>query len=285
MESLSGTYFYSNTLPVVNEIVMATVRSYDEKIGFSMTLDEYNNHDGLLPLCNLSRKGTWKQIKSLAVGTKHIVIVANVDLVKSTVDLSLMDLSPSEAEEFAKYYTITTHFHNCLKRLSHLAGKSSEDLYCNIVWNNYNKNYQEPENHIGTILALRDNIAELELDDEYRDLLTKYHMQVFGAHTVKAVQKLKMVSFDPYGSKKIAEAFKAARDVFHTDVAHTNEEMYLDQLLHCVEFRPIAPPVYEVVITSCNIAKAQETATQIATFIADKIRANGFAVLVDEKSD
>lgn len=283
MDSSSGAYFYSNTLPVTNEIVMATVKSYDEKLGFTMTLDEYACHEGLLPLCNLSRKGTWKQIKSLGIGTKHVVIVSSVDTARETVDLSLMDLSPTEAEEFTKYYSITIHFNNSLKRLAHLSGKSVEDLYRNIVWNNYTKNYLEPEDHIGTRLSLRDNIAGLELDDEYRELLTKYHMQVFGAHTVKSVQKIKLVSFDPYGSRKVAEAFKAARDEFETDKVYTNEEMYLDQTLYCTEFRPTAPPIYEIVVTSCYLDRAREIAVKIANYVADKIRANGFAVLVEEK--
>ena len=48
--------WYSRTLPIVGEIVMCTVISFDETTGFTVKLSEYDELTALLPCAELSRK-------------------------------------------------------------------------------------------------------------------------------------------------------------------------------------------------------------------------------------
>jgi len=265
--------YYESNMPAVNELTIGTVIEYDEKIGFTMTLDEYSDHTSLLPLCNLARKSTWKQIKSLSIGSKHPVIVTFIN--NDVIDLSLMDVSPREHDDYLLYNQLSIQLLYSFKHLSKLSGCGVMELYKNIAWNNWEKNYADLDTHLFNKLSIRENIDNLSVEEKYKDLLKEHHIALFGIHTVKVVKKVKLISFDPDGSNCIINAFLSAQKEFKTDKTHSNEELYYNHDYCNVEYRPTAIPIYDIICVSCSKITAENLANNIAKFLISNINSNG----------
>jgi translation initiation factor 2 alpha subunit (eIF-2alpha) len=111
-------FFYHNELPNVNDIVMCTVSEYTDA-GFKVTLDEYDDAEGFIPLSELSQKRIRKNPATfLKVYDKHPVSV--VSLENQVVEVSLKDVKEDNAELCRKKIANILKLYSMCQRLEHI---------------------------------------------------------------------------------------------------------------------------------------------------------------------
>ena len=130
--------YYNNKYPNLEELVMCTIRSYEENIGFTVTLDEYDDIEGLLVISNLSRKKLKKNPKTVCKNnSKHILLVSGIE--GDNINLSKKDVNPGDMKQFSEFYGCNIKLATAMNKLSHISDLKLEDIYTYFVWPNLHK--------------------------------------------------------------------------------------------------------------------------------------------------
>ena len=257
--TLNCCRFYKNRVPSVGELVMATVKKFDKNVGFYVELDEYEGCKALLTLLHTVKKRARKSLTSIIpINSKQVVSVISVSDDGFNIDVSRNNINNDEFDRFIQFFTQEKQLNSAMRKLSYLSKKPILDLYQNIVWNNFSKNYNE-DAPIRAIDQLFHHLDDILLDDDYRDALTKHHYTIFGPviHTLK--KTFTMVSFENDGSIKVSKALKE----LIPDKKFSKKELNADISKYNTVIRPIALPKYEAVITSSSIKTNSEVLSQI----------------------
>jgi len=263
-------FHFQQQFPNIEETVMIRVTDYDEATGFKVQLIEYNNIEAFLPIsCVTKKKLRKKNIKSICkVGSQYPMSVIEADRERNHIDISNIELLPDEQKQYWEFHQLNNKLENVINRLHYITGKTMDELYTNIVHPNLFKTQEVLENsdlHLINLLKLRESVTELDLDEEYTEMLLKHHYTLFGSNPVKSSKTVTLISFDQDGRQVIMDLL--AKYVNLHNNTYSKEDMYHDNNLFNVEIRALAIPQYEVVVTACS----SDTATKQSCSIAQSL--------------
>lgn len=257
--------WYSNKLPEKDEIVMATIVSFEKDRGYTVHLNEYGDMEALLIISDLKKGKLRQNPKTFCkIGSKQVLLVKRIEVTMShddvededvKIDVSKKDVNPRDMTIFSSYYSLQVKFMGILKRLSHTHNISEQELIENIAWK-YDKDIDQDESeHILNKIQHRDQLAELsEIQDKYREMLLESHYKLFGAITVKSHFNLTLIMFGIHGQQDLNDLFESILSKYPT---HTNDELYHNPDLYNVEISATAPPQYNVTLTACSRTTCQ----------------------------
>lgn len=268
-------YWYTNKYPTIKELVMATIVSFQPESGFSVTLDEYDNIIGLLVISSVYRNRTRKNIQSICpVGSKHVLMVTHTESDRNYIDLSKKDVDEKDQKLMIQYYGKTKRLVNMAQRLSNLTSHSEQEWMDNVFTPNLNKGDMLNGIHLVDTLSLRENVEDLDLDEEYENDLLANHKKLFGTNIVKILQKIKLVAF---GIDGCADISKKLHELIVT--GSTDDEMYDNNNKYTVVIRPTAIPVYEIVVAAGTTTKAKRVVKTVVNTLLEFGKQKGFAAM------
>jgi translation initiation factor 2 subunit 1 len=129
---------YENVYPEVNDLVMVTVQQIAD-MGAYVTLNEYNNLEGMVLLSELSRRRIRSVQRLIRVGKSEVVVVLRVDKEKGYIDLSKRRVTPEEVEKFEEKYNKTKAVHSILRHVAEKRDMPLETLYAQVGWPLYRR--------------------------------------------------------------------------------------------------------------------------------------------------
>ena len=249
-------YFYNNELPNVGDIVMCTVIEYNEAGGFTVTLDEYADKEGFIPLCELSPKRIKKNPATfLKTNDKHPVIVMAIT---DVVELSLKDVNEEDREQFKNKFSHTIKLYNMCQRLEHLT-KTKESVWYEAFKNALSTEGNDVFQIIHNANLLKDGQSGLPLDLEKH--LLDLHVQLFGFNT-HTVQKTVMIQcFRSDGNQYVKQVLGAICPPDQKD-NWTTEELSEDPSRINLSIKPIGLPKLLITATSSSVASSEQKMTE-----------------------
>ena len=129
---------YENPYPEVDGLVMVTVQQIAD-MGAYVTLNEYNNLEGMVLLSELSRRRIRSVQRLIRVGKQEVVVVLRVDREKGYIDLSKRRVSPEEVEKFEEKFNRTKLVHSIMRHVAERKDMELEQLYQSVGWPLYRK--------------------------------------------------------------------------------------------------------------------------------------------------
>jgi translation initiation factor 2 alpha subunit (eIF-2alpha) len=144
-------YIYNKRLPNVDEIVIGKIDNINE-LGIDVSLVEYNNLRGYISYSEVSRKKKFNINKILTLGKEVHLIVINVDVEKSFIDLSKRTINNEEItlfdEKYKIYIKLYNMFRHFFKRYYDYKGdydnKKLEEFLKNTFWK-YQESMEDKE--------------------------------------------------------------------------------------------------------------------------------------------
>ena len=129
---------YESPYPEVDDLVMVTVQQIAD-MGAYVTLNEYNNLEGMVLLSELSRRRIRSVQRLIRVGKTEVVVVLRVDREKGYIDLSKRRVSPEEVEKFEEKFNKSKAVHSIMRHVAEKLDMGLEDLYTQVGWPLYRK--------------------------------------------------------------------------------------------------------------------------------------------------
>ncbi|KAL6142019.1 hypothetical protein ACLB2K_060303 [Fragaria x ananassa] len=130
---------YEAKYPQVDAAVMIQVNSIDDENGAYVSLLEYNNMEGFIPVTELSNRRLRSIHKHVKVGRIEPSLVFKVDETKGYVDLSKRRLSPEDIQACDDKYNKSKLVHSIMRHVAETVNIDLEELYVNIAWPLYKK--------------------------------------------------------------------------------------------------------------------------------------------------
>lgn len=231
---------YESQFPDVNDLVMVTVRNIAE-MGAYVTLNEYNDIEGMVLLSELSRRRIRSVQRLIRVNKTEVVIVLRVDKEKGYIDLSKRRVSPEDVDKFEEKYSKSKTVHSIMRHVAEKRDMQLEDLYKAIGWPLYRKfghaydafkqAIADPEKMWA---ALREH-HQADADDLYSDAETRRQL------TAEIVRRLTPQKVKVRADIEVAcfayEGIDAIRSALAAGEASASEEFPL-------KIRLVAPPLY-----------------------------------------
>jgi translation initiation factor 2 subunit 1 len=210
----TGTnYFYENTVPEKDELVMVRVNSIDD-MGVLCSLLEYDELQGFLPLSEISRKRMRSVLRHVRVGQKQVLQVIRVDTERGYTDLSKKYITEIERTAGTEKYNKGKTVHSIVKRLAETKHIEMGEIYQNLIWPLY-KRYEHPYEAF-KVLASSDNVSEvyqgIEISDDLKDALLKVVKHQLAVQPVKIGAEVDVTSFAG-GIDDIKKALKAGLEL------------------------------------------------------------------------
>ncbi len=266
---------YNELLPKKDELIIVTIKSFDKNIGFYVTMDEYNNKEALLNISQSINGRARKNITSIVpINSKQVVYV--MDVSDEEVDVSRKNINKTEQTKLLTYFSQVKRLRTAMKKLSYFSGTDLTDLYENIVWPNFSKNYSDEKSidcyPMDTVLR---NPEKLEIPDKYKQILMQYHLKVFGPVVYTDINKFMLVSYQNDGCKQISNILSR----FVSIKKHTKNDLGKDPEKFNIIIRPIALPKYEIEIISTS---QQTNKLQLENFVVnieDEFETTGFFLM------
>lgn len=97
-KKIASCRFYEKKYPDVDDLVMVKVKSIAE-MGAYVSLQEYNDIEGMILLSELSRKRIRSISKLIRVGKQEVCVVLRVDQEKGYIDVSKRRVSPEDQQK------------------------------------------------------------------------------------------------------------------------------------------------------------------------------------------
>jgi translation initiation factor 2 alpha subunit (eIF-2alpha) len=141
---LSVTYrfveyrFFAKNFPEVDDLVTVEVKKVED-LGAYVTLLEFGEIEGMVPLSELSRRRIRSVGKLVRVGRVEIVSVIRVDDKAGYIDLSKKRVSSEEKTQQNEKYEKAKSVHSIIYSVGAHTGVPVETLYENIGWPLYKK--------------------------------------------------------------------------------------------------------------------------------------------------
>ena len=259
--------WYKTDQPHIDEHVMCTVQEFNPDTGFKVTLNEYNDKEGLLTLKELHKKKIKKSIASfLRIGQQLVLCVQEVEGIYITLSKKCVDEETSKA--VTEYYSITEKLFNLSKRLSHMS-EYSEDTWVELftdLMDEYLEEYDKTDDiaeHPYTLMSDRFRINELNLDARYAKVLTARHADLFGVQPVNKTMEFTVMSYSVDGNTAVKQAMCAVHKPYKTEKKWSDTELYEDPERCNVTVLPIALPKFQVHIQCYGPEQAQTVSGKI----------------------
>lgn len=241
--------FYENQYPEVGELVMVKIMSAEE-MGAYVTLLEYNNIEGMIPMSELSNRRVRSYVKLIRVGRIEVATVLRVDTDKGYIDLSKKRVSAEEISQCEDRFNKAKTVHSILRHVASLAGMDLEKLYMLVGWPLYKK-FGHAYEAFKLAKAGEDIFEGLEVPEELTKLLLDNIQKKLKTQPFKLRADLEVTCFKYDGIDAIKAALRKGEQ--------SNPDMQ-------IKIKIVAPPLYVMNATSLDKNKgveALESAIQI----------------------
>ena len=129
-------HLYENSLPAEGDLVIIKILDVTDS-GVNVSLPEYAQRKGLMPLSEVSRRRV-KNIKNL-LRPIEVATVLRVDPIKGYIDVSMKQVTPTEIQSTQDRWSRSKMVHSILYNLSTKTSISLEDLYRQLGWPLYRR--------------------------------------------------------------------------------------------------------------------------------------------------
>ncbi|HOL42387.1 MAG TPA: translation initiation factor IF-2 subunit alpha, partial [Methanospirillum sp.] len=154
--------------PEQGELVVCSVQNVKDFVAF-VTLDEYNNREGLIPIAEVAR-GWIKYIRDhIREGQKVVCKVLNVDPQKGHIDLSLKDVNEHQRREKIRIWKNESKARKWIGFAAEAAGRpESVPEITSALYREYGELYAAFEDFV---TEGRDALNKLKIDPKLADAL------------------------------------------------------------------------------------------------------------------
>tara|TARA_A100001015_G_scaffold48449_1_gene53502 strand:- start:834 stop:1676 length:843 start_codon:yes stop_codon:yes gene_type:complete len=187
-------HYYPNKLPEEGDYVVVRVKDITD-IGCYVSLIEYGEIEGFVPMKELSKRGRVRSLKRLIHKNKDEVLeVLSVDPENQYIDLSKKSVVHDDIQAILEKYHNSKTVNSIVSYLSDVLEVSVLELYQKIVWKLEEKNPVGGAHQIFLNIS-KDNslIKELELDSKYEEELLKLiqHRMAKKEVTIQSILELR----------------------------------------------------------------------------------------------
>ncbi|KXS12678.1 hypothetical protein M427DRAFT_125508 [Gonapodya prolifera JEL478] len=228
---------YENQYPQIDELVIATVRKI-ESLGVYVTLPEYNNVEGMIPLSELSRKRIRSMASLIRVGRSEAVMVLRVDDERGYIDLSKRRVQPEEIGKAEERFLKSKMVQSMMRQVAEHLDTPLEEIHRAVTWP-LNKKYGHALDGFKIAMIDPDRALEgLELNPQLRHEVLN---QVRRRLTPQAVKLRADIEVTCFGYEGIDAVKKA---LFAGEAVSTEETT--------IRTRLVAPPLYVMTTSSLD---------------------------------
>ncbi|PRQ43427.1 putative translation initiation factor 2, alpha subunit, nucleic acid-binding protein [Rosa chinensis] len=233
---------YEAKYPEIDAAVMIQVNRIDH-MGAYVSLLEYNNMEGMIPLTELSNRRLRSINKHVKVGRIEPVLVYKVDEHKGYIDLSKRRLSHEDIQACDEKYNKSKLVHSIMRHVAETLNIDLEELYVNIAWPLYRK-YGHAAEAFKIIATDSDSVLDSltpTVSEEVKECLLKNIKRRMPVQPLKIRADIEVTCYHFDGVLHIKDALRKAE-------AAGNDECP-------VKVKLIAPPRY--VVTTQTLDKKQ----------------------------
>ncbi len=226
--------------PEQGELVVCSVQNVKDFVAF-VTLDEYNNREGLIPIAEVAR-GWIKYIRDhIREGQKVVCKVLNVDPQKGHIDLSLKDVNEHQRREKIRIWKNESKARKWIGFAAEAAGRpESAQEITSALYREYGELYAAFEDFV---TEGRDALNKLKIDPELADALYTIATENVKLPTVTVSGDLFLRSTKSDGVNIIRRALRSAEP--KVDGAE-------------IEITYLGAPNYRIKVTASNYKDAEK---------------------------
>ena len=253
--------FYKELRPEVDQVTMCTVTEYNEGIGFSIQLDEYNQ-EGFLMLVELHNKKIRVPFSSfLKVGTRLPLLVLDSGSEDSQAYLSKKGVKQNQIKECKLRFQLNNRLSNLSKRLPVVEGSNWLLTFIEIN----DPECEDETQHPWTSIQTREWSHLKGLNCEQLKVLKDNHAKLFGIKPQSVRLVFSLYSFAIEGNASVRDSLISVRDKWSKDGkdSYTNDELYIDNQLCNIYIQPIAIPSFQLKVTAYNRQRCYDILEQI----------------------
>lgn len=193
--------------PEQGELVVCSVQNVKDFVAF-VTLDEYNNREGLIPIAEVAR-GWIKYIRDhIREGQKVVCKVLNVDPQKGHIDLSLKDVNEHQRREKIRVWKNESKAKKWIGFAAEAAGQSQNaQNLANVLYREYGVLYAAFEDFV---TEGREALNKLKIEPGLADALYTVAIENVKLPSVTISGDLFLRSTKPDGVNIIRRALRSA---------------------------------------------------------------------------
>jgi len=250
--------------PQEGELVVCSVTEVKDFAAF-VTLDEYDKHEGLIPIAEVAR-GWIKYIRDyVREGQKIVCKVLNVDSTRGHIDLSLKDVNEHQRREKIQDWKNEQKASKWIGFASEASGLSREKLE-GAMYAKYSSLYDAFED---IALEPEKTLAKFDLPEKGKTALQKMAEENVKIQKVTVSAVLELTSNKPDGVNIIRRALRSAEP--KVDGAE-------------IELLYLGAPNYRIKVTATDYKKANGALKKAAdAAIGVMTRAEGSGKLIQQK--
>lgn len=207
MNKLESRY-YENEYPEVGEIVTIVYKNINDNY-VTVSLPEYNNITGLMMFKDLTRKKYIHNINKLVKMDKYdVALVTIMDKNKNYINLSKIDLTEEEIDEFKEYYKKNRKIDNIMRNVAVRTNSGNlEDIYRQLIWEKELVDPYDDFEEMNMRNSFEEYYPELENTDTL-EILKKEIKSKFKKKKITVSKPLKLICYDEDGIKTIKDFLK-----------------------------------------------------------------------------
>lgn len=245
---------YEKQFPDIDEEVVVLVNKVID-MGVYVTLLEYNNAEGMIPLSELSRRRIRSIGKLIRVGRQEIVAVLRVDRDKGYIDLSKKRLTADECVKYEEKYQKSKAVHSIMRQCAEMSKTDLEDLYKMFCWGLYKK-YGHAYDAFKLLVASDDfsMLDEYNMTPEMVALIVKNVRRRLTPQPVKMRTDIEVMCYSYEGIEAIRAALLAGKACSTEDCP--------------IKVKLVAPPKYVMDVITLD----KEKGAAILNLAVEKVR-------------
>jgi len=235
--SSNSCRMYEHKYPSVDDIVLVHVKSVNE-MGAYVSLLEYDNIEGMVPLPELTRRRIRSVNKLIRVGRTEIVVVIRVDTEKGYIDLSKRRVSPEDVQKCETKYNKAKTVHSILRHVSETCKVPLIKLYTAFGWDLYKKFGHAFDAFKIMVTQPNKVLDQYDINPVVKSTLIKIIARRMCPQPVKIRADLEVTCFSYEGIEAIKAALKAGE-------AHSVEGVP-------IRIKLVAPPLFVMLASSLD---------------------------------
>jgi translation initiation factor 2 subunit 1 len=262
---------YESPYPEVDDLVMVTVQQIAD-MGAYVTLNEYNNLEGMVLLSELSRRRIRSVQRLIRVGKTEVVVVLRVDREKGYIDLSKRRVSPEEVDKFEEKFNKSKAVHSIMRHVAEKLDMSLEDLYVQVGWPLYKKYGHAFEAFKVALVdpeAVWSSLPGGPVDPAIRAELMQGIVRRLTPQKLKLRADVEVACFGYEGIDAVRAALAAGESVSTPEIA--------------VKVKLVAPPLYVLLSTCMDKTRGLALMSQALEQIESTIKPLGGQMVVKMK--
>ncbi len=205
-------------------------------MGVYVTLNEYNNIEGMIQLSELSRKRIRSINKLVRVGKIEACVALRVDKERGYIDLSKKRIAGDDLEVLENKYNMSKSVHSIMTQVSIMCKVRLIKLYKQFCWDLY-KRFGHAYNAFKRLVAGDEKILDpYDLRDDVKSTLLQMVTRRLTPQPVKIRADIEVTCFAYEGIDAVKAALRAGQKVSTEDIP--------------IKIQLVAPPLYVMFTTT-----------------------------------